>query len=106
MHVLLCGSRPRIAYGAIRWTCCLTVRGHCAPGLVAGRYQPLADDVTIAGDVRPNLSSAVESEDKGNRTWVEIRFPPPSAKVQHLLPEIVGLCPRFPGNQLAHYHSA
>src|SRR6476660_7671733 len=61
---------------------CLTVRGHCAPGLVAGRYQPLADDVTIAGDVRPNLSSAVESEDKGNRTCREIRFPPPSAKVQ------------------------
>jgi hypothetical protein len=35
---------------------------------VAGRYQPLADDVTIAGDIRPNLSSAVHSEDKGNRT--------------------------------------
>jgi len=34
------------------------------PGLVAGRYQPLADDVTIAGDVRPNPSSAVDSEDK------------------------------------------
>src|SRR5579864_3309841 len=60
---------------------CLTVREHCAPGLVAGRYQPLADDVTIAGDVRPNLSSAVDSEDKGNRTCREIRFPPPSAKV-------------------------
>jgi hypothetical protein len=35
---------------------------------VAGRYQPLADDVTIAGDVRPNLSSAVGSEDKAKRT--------------------------------------
>jgi len=46
---------------------CLTVRGPCAPGLVAGRYQPLADDVTIAGDVRPNLSSAVGSEDKAKR---------------------------------------
>jgi hypothetical protein len=34
---------------------------------VAGRYQPLADDVTIAGDVRPNLSSAVGSEDKAKR---------------------------------------
>jgi len=46
---------------------CPTVRGHCAPGLVAGRYQPLADDVTIAGDVRPNPSSAVDSEDKAKR---------------------------------------
>jgi hypothetical protein len=88
---------------------------------VAGRYQPLADDVTIAGDIRPNLSSAVDSEDKGNRTRREIRFPPPSAKVQRvhlafggdrrrtfppLQPEIVGLCPRFPPDQLAHYHSA
>src|SRR5512135_2882594 len=45
-----------------------TVRGHCAPGLVAGRYQPLADDVTIAGDVRPNLASAVDSEDEAKRT--------------------------------------
>jgi hypothetical protein len=52
----------------------LTVREHCAPGLVAGRYQPLADDVTIAGDVRPNLSSAVDSEDKGNRTFPEFDF--------------------------------
>src|SRR4029079_762409 len=43
---------------------CLTVRGPCAPGLVAGRYQPLADDVTIAGDVRPNLSSAVNQKTK------------------------------------------
>jgi len=31
---------------------------------VAGRYQPLADDVTIAGDVRPNLSSAVNQKTK------------------------------------------
>jgi hypothetical protein len=31
---------------------------------VAGRYQPLADDVTIAGDVRPNLSSAVVQKTK------------------------------------------
>jgi len=88
---------------------------------VAGRYQPLADDVTIAGDVRPNLSSAVDSEDKGNRTCRQIRFPPPSAKeyivprlpsaataadILLLPPEIDGLCPRFPGNQFAHYHAA
>src|SRR4051812_24570584 len=52
----------------------LTVRRHCAPGLVAGRYQPLADDVTIAGDIRPNLSSAVDSEDKGNRTHGKFDF--------------------------------
>src|SRR5215831_15355561 len=57
----------------------LTVRGHCAPGLVAGRYQPLADDVTIAGDVRPNLSSAVDSEDKAKRTRRKCRFASPSA---------------------------
>jgi hypothetical protein len=41
---------------------------------VAGRYQPLADDVTIAGDIRPNLSSAVHSEDKGNRTSGKFDF--------------------------------
>jgi hypothetical protein len=85
---------------------CLTVREHCAPGLVAGRYQPLADDVTIAGDVRPNLSSAVDSEDKAKRTpWN--RFASASAGTRRrdrgdgilpLPPEIDGLCPRFPAD--------
>jgi len=42
---------------------------------VAGRYQPLADDVTIAGDVRPNLSSAVNQKTKRNRSVPEpLRF--------------------------------
>jgi hypothetical protein len=36
---------------------------------VAGRYQPLADDVTIAGDIRPNPSSAVDSEDKAKQAF-------------------------------------
>jgi hypothetical protein len=53
----------------------LTVRGPCAPGLVAGRYQPLADDVTIAGDVRPNPSSAVVQKTKRNGLLeVPLRF--------------------------------
>jgi hypothetical protein len=81
---------------------------------VAGRYQPLADDVTIAGDVRPNLSSAVDSEDKAKRTRSKCHFASTSADsvaataatVLLLPPEIVGLRPRFPANQLAHYPSA
>src|SRR6476659_2104758 len=62
-----CDSRPASRAGAISGSRAVTVRGRCAPGLVAGRYQPLADDVTIAGDVRPNLSSAVGSEDQAKR---------------------------------------
>jgi hypothetical protein len=42
---------------------------------VAGRYQPLADDVTIAGDIRPNLASAVDSEDEAKRAFASaLRF--------------------------------
>src|SRR6266545_3134494 len=44
-----------------------TRRGHCVPlGMVAGHYQPLADDGArwLSCTVRPNLSSAVGSEDK------------------------------------------
>ena len=89
---------------------CPTVRGHCAPGLVAGRYQPLADDVTIAGDVRPNPSSAVDSEDEAKRPSREapLRFglcrsarrqPPPSS--MPLPPRINGLCPGFAAYLLA-----
>jgi hypothetical protein len=79
---------------------------------VAGRYQPLADDVTIAGDVRPNLSSAVNQKTKeiglgpnpissafGEGTSLHFcvrRRPPPN--YLPLPPEIDGLCPRFPGN--------
>jgi hypothetical protein len=40
---------------------------------VAGRYQPLADDVTIAGDVRPNLSPAVVQKTKRN-ALLEVPF--------------------------------
>jgi len=47
---------------------------------VAGRYQPLADDVTIAGDVRPNPSSAVDSEDKAKRAFGKLRFASASAE--------------------------
>jgi len=48
---------------------------------VAGRYQPLADDVTIAGDIRPNPSSAVDSEDKAKQAfWGKRRLASPSAK--------------------------
>jgi len=69
---------------------------------VAGRYQPLADDVTIAGDVRPNLSSAVGSEDKAKRSrgsLVSLRplersgRRTPAATFLPLQPEIVGGCP-------------
>jgi len=77
---------------------------------VAGRYQPLADDVTIAGDIRPNPSSAVVQKTKRNglaRSPASLRLlgrsarrrPPPSLLL--LLSEIVGLCPRFPGYPLA-----
>jgi hypothetical protein len=82
---------------------------------VAGRYQPLADDVTIAGDIRPNLSSAVHSEDKGNRTSGKFDFLRLRRRYGASIgiggdrrqascvyqPEIVGLCPRFPADQLA-----
>jgi len=79
---------------------------------VAGRYQPLADDVTIAGDVRPNLSSAVNQKTKEIGLAFESDFlrlrrrysasllrsaaTPPNSL--HLPSEIDGLCPRFPGN--------
>jgi len=81
---------------------------------VAGRYQPLADDVTIAGDVRPNLSSAVNQKTKeiglgsnpissafGEGTTLHFyirRRPPPN--YLPLPPRINGLRPGFAGNCL------
>jgi len=79
---------------------------------VAGRYQPLADDVTIAGDVRPNLSSAVNQKTKeiglgsnpissafgeGTTFYFSVRRRPPPNYLP-LPPEIDELRPRFPGN--------
>jgi hypothetical protein len=106
-------SRAAAPDGALLEANSLTVRRHCAPGLVAGRYQPLADDVTIAGDVRPNLSSAVNQKTKeiglgsnpissafgeGKALHFCVRRRPPPNPL-HLLPKIDGLCPRFPGSR-------
>jgi hypothetical protein len=70
---------------------------------VTGRYQSLADDVTIAGDVRPNLSSAVNQKTKRNgpswNRFASASAPKRSAATaaEPLLicfPSIVGVSPR------------
>jgi len=85
---------------------------------VAGRYQPLADDVTIAGDIRPNLSSAVGSEDKAKRALDASRRRFASASTPKRVAAIAatlsciyrwkssGSARRFPSDQLLECHAA
>ena len=83
-----------------------TVRERCIPRLVAGHYQPLADNVAIAAT--SDQTCLPQSTQKAKRRRLEqnqLRFDPEGIEAGRqrshrplllLNPEIVGLRPRFP----------
>jgi len=82
--------------------------------LVAGHYQPLADNVAIAATSdQPCLLQSTQKasetdylESASLRSPIEAGLRKNHSPGVSTPPEIDGLCPRFQGDQLAHCHSA